>query len=138
MIEKIFVIVLCFACILLLIAFALLIIKYAILRPIANFYIKNNSNKIQWKCLETQLAKEYRLNGKTLIEFDLFYRVLPSELSNFTKFFGDNSWNYFSQEEPFKFKSETEFKQYVSKFKTLGDIEKYYKDLDNNIVWYEP
>lgn len=138
-IEKIFIIFLCFAIILLLIAFGCLIIKYLVLQTIANFYIKRKTNKLQWRCEETDLTNEVRLTGKDpLNEYLLSYKVLDSELSTFCKIFGDNDWHYFKQAETFVFESEDEFKKFVSNFKTYGDVKNYEELKDNIIIWYEP
>jgi hypothetical protein len=115
------------------------LIKVFILNPIANFYVDKKTNKLQWKCEETRRTKEARLNGEDPIdEYILSYKVLNSELPTFSKMFGNNTWSYFEQDKPFVFKSENEFKEFVSKFKTIGDIKNYYKGLEDTIIWYEP
>jgi len=122
-----------------LIGLGCLLIKVFILNPIANFYVDKKTNKLQWKCEETRRTKEARLNGEDPIdEYILSYKVLNSELPTFSKMFGNNTWSYFEQDKPFVFKSENEFKEFVSKFKTIGDIKNYYKGLDDTIIWYEP
>jgi hypothetical protein len=122
-----------------LIGLGCLLIKVFILNPIANFYVDKKTNKLQWKCEETRRTKEARLNGEDPIdEYILSYKVLNSELPTFSKMFGNNTWSYFEQDKPFVFKSENEFKEFVSKFKTIGDIKNYYKGLEDTIIWYEP
>ena len=116
-----------------------LMVKIFILTPIADFYVDKKTNKLQWKCEESRRTKEARLNGEDSIdEYILSYKVLSSELPTFSKIFGNNTWSYFEQDKPFVFKSENEFKEFVSKFKTVGDIKNYYKGLDDTIIWYEP
>lgn len=127
------------AIVFLLIGLGCLMIKIFILSPIANFYVNKKTNKLQWKCEETRRTKEARLTGEDPInEYILSYKVLSSELPVFSKMFGDNKWSYFEQDKPFIFKSENEFKEFVSKFKTVGDIKNYYKGLEDTIIWYEP
>ena len=105
--------------------------------PYCNYKLHNKNNKIQWRCEETNSSKEYRLNNKScLYECHVAYRILPSELNKFVRIFGDNYWKY-----PFyeykSFKDENEFKEFVSRWKTYGDIKKYLNNRDG-ILWYEP
>lgn len=138
-IEKIFIIFVCFAIVLLIIGLICLIIKYLVLESIANFYIKRETNKLQWRCVETVLTNEARLAKKEpLNQYLLSYKVLDSELSTFCKMFGDNDWHYFMQAEQFTFESEDEFKKFVSNFKTYRDVKNYEELKDNIIIWYEP
>lgn len=105
--------------------------------PYCNYKLYNKNNRIQWKCEETNSSKEKRLNNQSdLYECRVVFRILPSELNKFVRIFGDNDW-----ENPFydykTFKNENEFKEFVSQWKTYGDIKKYLNNRDG-ILWYEP
>lgn len=105
--------------------------------PYCNYKLYNKNNKIQWKCEETYSSREKRLNNQSnSYECRVVYRILPSELNKFVRIFGDNYWN-----NPFHdykvFKNENEFKEFVSQWKTYGDIKKYINN-QNRVLWYEP
>lgn len=105
--------------------------------PYCNYKLYNKNNKIQWKCEETYSSREKRLNYQSnSYECRVEYRILPSELNKFVRIFGDNYWNT-----PFHdykvFKNENEFKEFVSQWKTYGDIKKYINN-QNRVLWYEP
>lgn len=80
---------------------ALLVIKGLFIYPFSKYYIQKPTNKIQWKAVETDSSKEIRLNhpnhtiGKNI--YELYYRVLPSELPFLVKVFDFNKWQNFRQ-----------------------------------------
>ena len=97
---------------------------------------KIKTNKIQWRCEEIFESKKARLNNKSNSYIcNLSYRILPSELNKFVNIFGDNHW--IPVFDKLEFKDENEFKQFVSKFITLEQINAYI-DKENCILWYEP
>jgi hypothetical protein len=120
----------------------LLFAKYLIIYPLSSYYTKRGKNKLQWKAIESETSREDRINqrmdSRFLNDFYLEWRILPSELPYIVRVYGYNNWERFIQTEYIKFKSEQEFKHFVSDFKTLKDLREYYNKIDNKIVWYEP
>jgi len=117
-------------------------IKFIIIYPLSCYYTKKGTNKLQWKAEESTASREYRINGSTdnslINQFYLEWRILPSELPYIIRVYGYNDWERFTQTEYLHFEDEKEFKDFVSKFKTLKDIRNYYNEVNNKIVWYEP
>lgn len=120
----------------------LFLIKYIIIYPLSCYYTKRGTNKLQWKANESSVSREFRINGgidSSLInQFYLEWRILPSELPYIIRIYGYNDWERFVQTEYLHFENEKEFKDFVSKFKTLKDLREYYNKIDDKIVWYEP
>ena len=121
----------------------LLFAKYLIIYPLSSYYTKRGKSKLQWKATESETSRENRIINKLmdsrfLIEFYLEWRILPSELPYIIRVYGYNDWESFAQPKYLNFKNEQEFKDFVSKFKTLKDLREYYKKIDDKIVWYEP
>lgn len=116
--------------------------KYLIIYPISRYYTKRGKSKLQWKAIESETSREDRINGRMdsrfLNDFYLEWRILPSELPYIVRVYGYNDWERFVQTEFIKFKSEQEFKHFVSDFKTLKDLREYYNKIDDKIVWHEP
>ena len=101
-----------------------------------DYHISKKSNKIQWECKETfhsQIAYE---KGEIPYHIcDLQYCVIPSELSKFVRIFGKNEETVAF--EGMRFYNEQEFKDFVSKFETIGNIKKYLKK-EERIIWTHP
>lgn len=129
--------------IILLFCFAVLFaIKWLFIYPFCEYCLKKETNKIQWKAVEKEESREIRINNPTytfgINVFDLYYRVLPSELPLLVKVFKFNKWEHFDTEHALIFNQKEQFIDFVSKFKTYADIKKYNKELDNKITWIHP
>lgn len=121
----------------------LLLAKFIIIYPLSLHYTKKGTNKLQWKANESSYSREARANGNIesplINQFYLEWRILPSELPYIIRVYGyNNDWERFTQTEYLNFNNEQEFKDFVSKFKTLKDLREYYNKVDDKIVWYEP
>ena len=105
---------------------------YAWLQPYCRYCLYKSKNKIEWKCEETENNYDQRIKTyfdgkpKQRIEFEICYRIKPSEVNWFVRIFGDNDWNYpFSRtfwlyEED----AEDEFKEIIKDYVTLDDVRK--------------
>ena len=139
--ESIFETICAFAIILLFILVLLALIKMIIMYPLSRYYMRRPTNKLQWKATETSYSKESRIRGLVTgnkRQFKLEWRILPSELPLIIKAYGSNHWEEFKATRYIEFNDEQEFKDFVSKFKTLKDLKKYYHTVDDVTVWYEP
>lgn len=117
-------------------------LKFLVIYPLSLYYTKRGTNRLQWRANESSASRENRINGnlesETIDDFYLDWRILPSELPYLIRVYGYNDWENFAQTKYLKFNNEQEFKDFVSKLKTLKDLRKYYNKVDNKIVWYEP
>ena len=112
-------------------------IFWVVSQSYCNYVLKKGSNKLQWKCEETERSRELcKKTGSEQHKCILGYRVLPEELSWFVRVFGDNGWVYPFENE-FTFVNKREFSFYVGIFKSYADI-KSWVDKENGILWYEP
>jgi hypothetical protein len=115
--------------ILVIIAFGML--WKAIVWPICNYYTTKPSNLVQWEAVETaESYYERQKGGKRL--FDLYYRVLPSDLNLFVRIFATNEWKL--RYENVELENKEEFIEYISEYKTLNDI----KNNQGRIHWLHP
>jgi len=105
---------------------------YAYLQPYCRYCLYKSKNKIEWKCEETERNYDKRVTTKNdsvykeQIEFEICYRIKPSEVNWFVRIFGNNDWNY-----PFsktfwlwKDDAEKEFKGIIKEYETLDDVRK--------------
>ena len=122
--------------------------------PFSIYYIRKNTNRLQWKAVEISESKEMAMNNHEvafvnnkgeIIEkanlyksFNLQYRILPSELPFLINVFGDNEWKDFSQKKGSIFCDKEQFKECVEKFKTYGDLMNYHQEKSDLTIWYEP
>ena len=84
--------VIIFSAIIAFIAFGML--WMAIVWPICNYYVRRPNNLVQWEAVETEQSHanyDRQITNKRL--FDLYYRILPSDLNLFVRIFGDNEWH---------------------------------------------
>lgn len=125
--EDIIVVIIC----LLFMLFMLVItIKLIIIMPICRYYIEKEDNLIQWRAIETESSLKCRPRD-SYHWFDLYYRILPSELNTFVRIFGSNGWEIHFGD--VKLENKEEFVNFISKHKTLADI----KD-DDRLCWTYP
>ena len=101
---------------------------YAYLQPYCHYCLYKSKNKIEWKCEETENNYDQRIKtySKQRIEFEICYRIKPSEVNWLVRIFGDNDWNYpFSQTFWFyEDDAEKEFKGIIKGYETLDDVRK--------------
>lgn len=105
----------------------------AIVWPICNYYTKRPNNLVQWEAVETEESHanyDRQISNKRL--FDLYYRILPSDLNLFVRIFATNEWKL--RYENVELKNKEEFIEYISKYKTLMDI----KNNQGRIHWLHP
>ena len=113
-----------FVTFILVIAFQLIIIM-----PICRYYIGKEDNLIQWQAIETEASSKYCTQDSNH-RFDLYYRVLPSELNTFVRVFASNEWEIFF--ENIMLENKEEFIKFISKYKRLADIK------DDRLCWTYP
>ena len=112
------------------------ILWFGIVTIYCNYYISRESNKIQWEGKETYWSQVRYENGDISYHIcDLQYSILPSELPKFVRIFGKNEKIEAFRE--LEFSNEQEFKKFVSRFETLGDIKKYLRK-EQRIIWTHP
>lgn len=103
----------------------------AIVWPICNYYTTKPSNLVQWQAVETaESYYERQKGGKRL--FDLYFRVLPSDLNLFVRIFATNEWQL--RYENVELEKKEDFIEYISEYKTLMDI----KNNQGRIHWLHP
>lgn len=105
----------------------------AVVWPICNYYITKPNNLVQWEAVETGESHanyDRQISNKRL--FDLYYRILPSDLNLFVRIFATNEWKL--RYENVELENKEEFIEYVSKYKTLMDI----KNNQGRIHWLHP
>lgn len=113
-----------------------LMLWYGIVITYCNYHVSKESNKIQWECKETFHSQVLYEKGEITYHIcDLYYYTIPSELPKFVRIFGKNEETIAF--EGIKFYNEQEFKDFVSKFETVGDIKKYLKK-EQRIIWTHP
>lgn len=123
-------------CLLVLVLFLILILWYGTVITYCNYCVSKESNKIQWECKETFQSQVLYEKGEITYHIcDLYYYTIPSELSKFIRIFGKNEG--IVAFEGMRFYNEQEFKNFVSKFETIGDIKKYLKK-EQRIIWTHP
>lgn len=108
-----------------------------ITKPYCDFKIKRGENKIQWKFDEDDESMVRFKNGE--VDYHLGYiryRTLPSELSKFVRYYGDNYWEL-STTAPLKFKTEEEFIVFVKDWKTRDDINRFMRK-ESGTLWMHP
>lgn len=123
-------------CLLVLVLFLILILWYGTVITYCNYCVSKESNKIQWECKETFQSQVLYEKGEITYHIcDLYYYTIPNELSKFVRIFGKNEG--IVAFEGMRFYNEQEFKDFVSKFETVGDIKKYLKK-EERIIWTHP
>ena len=98
---------------------------------LADYYVyhslKNPKNKIEWKCEETENSFEKRIGEhEKRIDFEICYRIKPSEMNWFVRLFGNYEWHYPFRKTFFSYEEfiERDFKTMTKDYETLGDIKK--------------
>lgn len=112
------------------------ILWFGIVTVYCNYHISKESNKIQWECKETYWSQVRYENGDSFYHTcDLQYYVIPNELPKFVRIFGKNEKTVAFQE--LEFNNEQEFKNFVSRFETVGDIKKHLRK-EQRVIWTHP
>lgn len=118
----------------------LLAIKMILIYPISKYYLKKKTNRIQWKAVETYESSKKRLEkglNTDIVDtggfFDLYWRILPSELPTFIRIFGDNNWNDY---DVMKFTSKKDFTDFANRVSTYDSLNVLLNK--DEIVWIEP
>ena len=105
---------------------------YAYLQPYCHYCLYKSKNKIEWKCEETEKCFDYYTKtsfedaSNRWMEFEICYRIKPSEVNWLVRIFGDNDWNY-PFDKTFWFyenDAEKEFKGIIKEYETLDDVRK--------------
>ncbi len=116
----------------------LLLCYFAAIEPIINHRLKKESNRLQWRFIETAESAKNSFKKDCVKEGTLEYRVLPDDLSPVVNIFSENYWREPFDEKIFKFKNEQEFISYVSEkfptYKSLIDWE----NIKEHKLWFYP
>lgn len=107
-------------------------ISYPLIWAYCTYCLSKSKNKIEWKCEETEINYDKRVTSKNdseykeQIEFEIAYRVKPSELNWFVRIFGNNDWDYPYPHSFYFFEefAEEGFKKIIKDYETLGDVRK--------------
>lgn len=99
----------CFICL-----YGIFIVLFRI--TIGAYYKSKPNNKLQWKTIERFENYGY---------FEIYYRILPSELPTFVKCFTDNTWQNVTADfdvSKRNFKNEQDFVQFCDTYKTKQQL----------------
>ena len=113
-----------------------IIIWDMIIGSYCRYKLLNRQNKIEWLCDETwDSMQKFRNKESNMHICNLSFRILPSELTTFVRIFGDNEWKKVF--ENLSFENKEDFVNFVSDFKTRGDIRSYINKR-NGELWRHP
>lgn len=111
-------------------------IWYMTIGVYCKYKLLNRQNKIEWLCDETwDSMQKFRNKESNMHTCNLYFRILPSELTTFVRIFGDNEW--IKVFENLSFENKEDFVKFVSDFKTRGDIRSYINKR-NGELWRHP